>query len=273
MLDTTLTPPSAGTVERWAFDYILTRELDEKLAPPPMPDAWETAPAARRLARPGRASTLRVVPKSAKTPGPEALRKPALRAQLIHTFLHHELQAAELMAWALLAFADAPSAFRRGLARILLDEVRHMKLYAEHLASLGHRYGEFPVRDWFWERIPTAPTAMHFVAVMGIGFEGGNLDHTARFAALFRSFGDELGVQVQERICAEEVSHVQFALHWFSRWAGCADFSTWTRHLPPPLSPLLMRGKTLNVADRLRSGLSPEFLDELERWSARAPGS
>jgi uncharacterized ferritin-like protein (DUF455 family) len=177
------------------------------------------------------------------------------------------------MAWALLAFADAPRPFRSGLVHIALEEVRHMGLYREHLASLGHQYGDFPVRDWFWERIPASPTAMHFVAVMGIGFEGGNLDHTARFAAHFRAIGDELGAVVQERICAEEVHHVRFALRWFSRWAGCADFTVWAQHLPPPLSPLLMRGKSLNVADRLRSGMSPEFLDELARWSARAPGS
>src|SRR2546430_3572368 len=44
--------------------------------------------------------SLDVVIRSAKSPGPVALRSARRRAQLVHTFLHHELQAAELMAWA-----------------------------------------------------------------------------------------------------------------------------------------------------------------------------
>jgi len=262
-----------GTVERWAWDYVLGTCLDAKLSPPPVPSQWEVSPPARRIERPGRPAALTLSAHSMKTPGPEALRSPARRAQLVHTFLHHELQAAELMAWALLAFPDTPRAFRGGLVHIALDEVKHMGLYRDYLAVLGYRFGDFPVRDWFWERVPASLTPAHFVAVLGVGFEGANLDHTARFAERFRAVEDEAGARIQEQVCAEEIPHVRFALRWFRRWTQAADFSTWALHLPPPLSPILMRGKPLNVESRLRSGFSGSFLDELMQWSERAPGS
>src|SRR5690606_2426883 len=113
-------------------------------SPPPPPSEWESAAVARRLERPGRPPELRVTDRAEKTRG---LRAPLGRARAIHTFLHHELQAAELMAWAILAFPETPVAFREGLLRIALDETRHMRMYADHLARLGHRFGELPVRD------------------------------------------------------------------------------------------------------------------------------
>ncbi|MGK3990597.1 DUF455 family protein [Sorangium sp. So ce136] len=306
-------PPPPGTVERWAWDYILSTDLEHKLAPPPVPSAWESdaaPPPPRRIERPGRPAELRISARAQKSPGPEALRNPARRAQLFHAFLHHELQAAELMAWAVLAFPETPRAFRGGLVRIALDEVRHMQLYARYLAAIGHRFGELPVRDWFWSRVPAAASPAQFVAVMGMGLEGGNLDHTARFAERFRAIGDVEGAELTERVCAEEIPHVRFGVRWFRRFTqssgsaahgappgqsegappgqgegappgqsegasrgGPIDFETWVRHIPPPLSPLLMRGEPMNRRDRSRSGLTEPFLDALASWTERAPGS
>src|SRR4051812_42745500 len=112
-------PLPTGTVESWASDYILALDLEHKLSPPPLPSRWEEDNVARRLASPGRPSCLTIARKSQKTPGREALRDPRRRAQVFHTFLHHELQAAELMLWALLAFPETPRAFRKGLLGIV----------------------------------------------------------------------------------------------------------------------------------------------------------
>jgi uncharacterized ferritin-like protein (DUF455 family) len=266
-------PPPEGTLDRWAFDYVRAGDLATKLERAPVSAPLDPSPVARVIDRPGRPPELVVVTRAAKSPGPEALRSPERRAQLAHTFFHHELQAAELMAWALLAFPDAPPAFRRGLARIADDEIRHMALYRDYLRALGSDVGAFPVRDWFWQRVPSAQTPLAFVSVMGIGFEGGNLDHTARFAARFRAIGDEEGARLQERIGEEEIPHVAFALHWFERWTGTTELGAWADALPAPLSPLVMRGDPLNRADPRRAGMTDGFLDELERWTARAPGS
>ena len=262
--------PPQCTVERWCWDYVLGTGLEAKFAPPPVPEAWESCPPARRLARPGRPPELRVAARSPKTPRPGALRAPAVRARMCATFLHHELQAAELMAWALLAFPATPRDFRAGLVRVLLDEVRHMRLYRAHLAQLGARVGEEPVRDWFWERVPACRDATSFVALVGLGFEGGNLEHARTFAARFRAAGDERGGALLEQVAREEVAHVAFARSWFERWTGGLEFDEWVARLPRPLTPTVLRGRPLARSARRRAGLTDAFLAALERWD---PGS
>lgn len=259
--------PPPGTVERWAFDYVASDDLAHKLAPPAPPDVWEPDPPARRLEAPGRPVELEVVSRAPRA-RPGSARG---RARLIHTFLHHELQAAELMAWALLAFPDAPRPLREGLLRIALDEIRHMGMYEAHLRTLGRRFGDFPVRDWFWERVPSCASAASYLAVMGLGFEAGNLDHAGDFARRFRDAGDDAGAAVQERVGREEVAHVRFAARWFAELEGELAFARWASRLPSPLSPGLMRGATLDRAARARAGLDDAFLDELDTWSR--PGS
>jgi uncharacterized ferritin-like protein (DUF455 family) len=256
-----------STIEAWARQFVLSTDLATKLAPPPVPKTWEKAPSACRLPSPGRPWQLGPTARAPKSPGAGALRSPERRAELMHTFLHHELQAAELMAWALLAFPETPLAFRRGLLGVLEDEVRHMGLYRDYLSSLGFTYGSFPVRDWFWERVPRCPTAAHFTALMGMGFEGGNLDHTQRFAQRLRAAGDARGAELEERIGEEEIPHVRFALAWFRKWTGGDSFSVWTTYLVPPLTPTVMRGAPINRKGRLRSGMSDRFIDDLAAWS------
>jgi uncharacterized ferritin-like protein (DUF455 family) len=264
--------PSEGTVERFAHDYVASTELAHKLAPGMPPTAWEDAPPSRRILSPGRPPSLVVTERAPKSPRAGALRDPRRRAQILHTFFHHELQAAELMAWALLAFPETPRAFRVGLLHVLADEVRHANMYAREIERLGSRIGDFPVRDWFWSRVPSARSAVEFCAVFGMGFEGANLDHAPRFAARFRDAGDEEGARVQDLVAEEEVPHVTFALRWFSRWTGGAEFSSWAACLPPPISPMLLRGDPIERKERLRAGFSEDFLDALSAWQKK-PGS
>lgn len=253
------------TVEEWARAYVESTSLAHKCTPPPAPLRWVEAPSPCDP-RPGRPPELRVSlakPRSVKL---GALRAPEARARLLHKFWHHELQAAELMCWALLRFPDTEPEFRRGLVRICRDEIRHMGLYQRHIEALGYRVGAFPVRDWFWERVPTCETPVQFVALLGMGFEAANLEHTPRFATWFRAVGDEAGAVLQERVGREEVGHVRFATRWFRRWTNGGDFDTWCASLPPPLTPLLLRGKTIQRERRLLAGMDAAFIDRLEAW-------
>jgi uncharacterized ferritin-like protein (DUF455 family) len=184
----------------------------------------------------------------------------------LHAFFHHELQAAELMCWAVLAFPDAEPEFRRGLMGICLDEIRHMNLYAAHIRALGASLGEFGIRDWFWKRVPSCQTPLEFVAVMGMGLEAANLEHAPDFATRFRAAGDEAGALIQEQIAAEEVAHVGFATRWFRRWTGGCDFETWAGQLPAPLSPWVMHGEPIADDARRRAGMSDDFVAALRAY-------
>ncbi len=258
--------PKPGTLEHWLWQYLTTTDSNWKLNPPEASGVWEDAPPRRCLESPGRPPEWNIVQKAPKTIRKGACVREEARVRLMHTFLHHELQAAELMAWAALSFPDTPLAFRRGLLKICQDEIRHMKLYQDYMQARGVSFGDHPIRDWFWSRVPKAKTPAEFVATMGIGLEGGNLDHSDRYVSWFEEVGDDEGAAMLRVVRDEEVGHVRFAAMWFTRFTGGLSFQEWAESLPKPLSPLLMKGRPMNRADRLKAGLAPEFLDLLEAY-------
>src|SRR5262245_2876481 len=257
--------PAPGTVEDWCWTLVTTCDLEGKLSPLPSPERWEDPPRARRLPFPGRPPVLRSIARAPRTPRPGALASARSRAHLVHTFLHHELQAAELFAWAILAFPRAAPEFRAGLLRLCSQELGHLALYRAHLGRLGFAVGDFPVRDWFWERVTRVEDELGFVALLGLGLEGANLEHNARFAAQFLAAGDEDGARVLERVGRDEVEHVAFARRWFERWTGAPlEYERWAAALPAPLTPSVLRGSPLNRAARMRAGFDEAFLARLE---------
>lgn len=231
---------------------------------PPRP--FELSPAPRPEVRPGRDPSLEIQARATKTPRPGALVRPQARAEVLHRFLHHELQAAELCAWAVLAYPDAPERLRRGLLAIARDELRHAGLYLQQVRRLGHDYGSFPVRDWFWERVPTASGIVEFLALVALGLEGGNLEHARDFAERLERAGDREAAATVAQVGEEEIAHVRFGRRWFERLAGPLEFEAWTARLPPPLTPLVLRGKPLHRSARRRAGQPEAFLDALEAW-------
>jgi len=258
--------PAFADVEAWAQHYVLTADLHFKVMPPAPPSHFREAAEPLRLSQPGRPPEFRAARRGERTPRLQALKEPHYRARAMHAFFHHELQAAELMCWALLAFADAELEFRKGLLGICLDEIRHMNLYREHIELLGCQIGDFGVREWFWKRVPSCPTKLAFVSVMGMGLEAANLEYAGDFAARFRAVGDEVGARIQERIAKEEIAHVGFATRWFARWTGGCDFETWAAELPPPLSPWVMHGNPIAEGPRKKAGMSAQFIAALAAY-------
>jgi uncharacterized ferritin-like protein (DUF455 family) len=258
-------PQPRDTVESWALAYISSTDLLHKRSPPPVPECWARATTPFVVpGAPGRPTELTVVPKARSGYGAKSAEA---RARTLHTFLHHELQAAELMAWAILRFRDAEDSFRQGLLRICLDEIRHLGLYAELLERRGVAWGTYPVRDWFWQRVPTCQTPLQFVSLMGLGVESANLEHAARFAEEFEQNGDWQAAELQRLVERDEINHVAFGRHWFEQWEGTLTFERWRAQLPAPLSPLLMRAVPLNHAARTRAGMSEGFLRALADWT------
>lgn len=260
--------PGSDPRADWAFEYVTTTLLSFKVSPPALPPADASSSSSPRPApsAPGRPPQLTVAPVAPKSPKLSSLGHPRQRARLFHTFWHHELQAAELMCWAYLKFDREAPEFRSGLLRICLDEIRHMRMYERHLEHLGYPVGSFEVRDWFWKRVPSASSAISFVAVMGLGLEAANLEHSERYATALELAGDPIASEIQRTVGREETSHVAFGRYWFERWQGELSFDAWQRHLPPPLSPLLMRGMPLNREARRQAKLPEQFLDALAAW-------
>lgn len=255
------------TVQAWAHAYITSTDLQVKLTPPPRPSMWATEATPVRVPAPGRPQAWSKTGRVRKLRKGGAFAQPERRAELVARMFGHELQAAELMAWALLAFPETPEAYKRGLMKIMDDEIRHMNMYAEYLHSLDFSPLDFPSRDWFWERIPSVKDALSFCATMGIGFEGGNLDHATKFVQQFRAVGDSIGASMIEKVHEEEIPHVRFAMHWFEKWSGPLSFEQWRLHLPAPLSPWVMKGDPLDRTGRLQAGFEASFLGELEQWT------
>lgn len=263
---TTSAAPREGTLERWAFDLVTSDQLTHKRAPGTPPAARDPGFSPLRLEAPGRPTEVQRVARRRKTPRAGALVSPVRRAELLHVFAHHELQAAELFAWAMLAFADAPDAFVRGLSALACDEARHFAAYELELARLGHPFGSFPVRDWFWKHVPALRTPASFCAFVGLGLESANLDHTQRFESELRAAGDARAAELTESIGREEIAHVRFAARWFRTFTGTLDFDTFLASLPAPLSPMLFRGRPLDRAARADAGWPDAMMDALDRW-------
>jgi uncharacterized ferritin-like protein (DUF455 family) len=262
------------SLEFWAYSALTEDTLSLRRKLPTVPATTDAPRRAAALAfdaralRPTRPAPLRVIDRAEKLPThPEALRSPRQRAMVLHTFAHHELQALELMCWAILTWPETPAAFRRGLAQIACDESRHMDAYLNRCESLGFSWGFIGVRDWFWQRLAHCESPAHYVATMAIGFEGANLDHTERFATLFSQAGDHESAELIARVGEEELPHVRFGKLWFERFVGRFDAQTWREHLVSPLSPWIMHGPQINREDRHRAGMDDHFIAELAAYT------
>src|SRR4051794_8227199 len=90
----------------FARTVLLAEDLDVKLAPPAgeLTDADPGPPF--RAEGPGRPPNLRFRTRIA-VPSLEGMHDPAQRRRILHALANHELQAAELFAWALLEIGRA----------------------------------------------------------------------------------------------------------------------------------------------------------------------
>lgn len=258
-----MNPAEPVTIESWCERLVTTRVVAEKLTPPSAPAVFESEPRDRPSLLPGRPESWRVVDRAERPP--RSLTEPAARARLLHILAHHELQAAELFAFGVLTYPQTPREFRSGLLRLCEDELRHLRLLTERIEALGSSFGEHPVRDWFWKRVPTCPSPESFVALMGLGLEAANLEHSARLGAALRQAGDEASARVLDQIEREEVAHVAFARRWFEEFTGePLEYTRWKAALPPPLTPSILKGEPIAREARRRAGLSQAFIDALE---------
>ncbi len=253
-------------IRDFARTVLLTEDLGLKLAPAPGGLTDEHPGPPERLLEPGRPPHLRFATRI-EVPSIEGFHDPAQRRRILHALANHEFQAAELFAWALLAFPDTPSKFRRGLLKILDDEQRHTRMYIARLEDARARFGDYPVNGYFWGKVEAITSPLRFLCAMSLTFENANLDHTTEYAEAARRAGDGKTAAVIERVHLDEIEHVRFGWTWLQVFKE-EDESAWDAYqanLTWPLRPAKARGRTFRREGREAAGLDAEFIRRLEQ--------
>jgi uncharacterized ferritin-like protein (DUF455 family) len=198
-------------------------------------------------------------------PHPSTFQVAGKRAIAHHILANHELQALEVMAWVLLAFPDAPTEFRLGLAEVMADEQRHTRMHADHAAALGIRFGELPVNCYIWKKSQEFQSVLDYLAGIPLTFEGRNLDHTLEFEEYFETAGDSKSAAIMKAIHQDEIHHVAFGLKWLRllKPADQTDWDAYCEHLHWPLRPEKSIGDVFHLEPRIAAGMTPEFIDQL----------
>ena len=257
----------------YALRVLLATDLAEKLAPPESPFTDAAAGQPLRPDLPGRPEHLQVAARKASPamPKPGALVHSEKRGIAHHLMANHELQAAEVMAMVLLAFPNAPPAFRLGLAEILRDEQRHTRMHARRAAELGVPFGSRPVNAYLWAKSRAFGSVLDYIAGLPLVFEQHNLDHSLEFERHFLAVGDDRSAAIVRAIHRDEIGHVAFGLEWLRRLKdpACSDFDAWTAHLAWPLRAEKAADAGFDRTSRRAAGLDEEFLDRLADAVAR----
>jgi uncharacterized ferritin-like protein (DUF455 family) len=248
--------------------------LATKLAPPEE-DLYDDRPGpSLRLAEPARIDALRIANRGLKMPKLPSMQQPTFRASAHHIMANHELQALEVMAWTLCAFPDAPTPFRLGVIKIMLDEQRHTRMHLARLRELGHLFGDWPVNGHVWLRCRDSQNLLDYLACLPLTFEGGNLDHSLEFANAFDQAGASQSRDVMRAIHIDEIDHVAFGVHWLRQLkpAALSDWETYITHLRWPMSPYRAKGNVFQRQARLEAGMTADFIDGVEQTSRSKPG-
>jgi uncharacterized ferritin-like protein (DUF455 family) len=140
------------------------------------------------------------------------------RAALMHAVAHIELNAVDLALDAAWRFAGMPPDYYRDWLRIAAEEAHHFCLVRDHLATLGHAYGDFDAHNGLWEMVQrTADDIVARMALVPRTLEARGLDATPPMQQRLAQAGDHAAVAVLDVILRDEVGHVAVGNHWY-RW-------------------------------------------------------
>jgi len=194
----------AAAVREWSTALAPQAALDAQamLAEPAGLPAWPARPA---LVAPSR------------LPQRSAL-DPAGRAALLHAVAHIEYNAIALALDAVWRFAGLPPTYYLDWARVAGEEALHFQLLAQHLATLGHSYGDFDAHGGLWAMAErTRGDALARMALVPRTLEARGLDVTPAMREKFARAGDLRAAQILDVILRDEIGHVAIGNRWY-RW-------------------------------------------------------
>jgi uncharacterized ferritin-like protein (DUF455 family) len=194
------------------------------------------------------------------------------RAALLHAVAHIEYNAIALALDAAWRFAGMPRAYYLDWARVAGEEALHFSLLQQHLATLGHAYGDFAAHDGLWTMAErTRSDTLARMALVPRTLEARGLDVTPAMRARFARAGDARAAEILDVILRDEIGHVAIGNRWY-RWLcerdGLDPLQAYARlarehRAPRPKPPF-------NLEARRAAGFDA---DELAALDAAARGS
>jgi uncharacterized ferritin-like protein (DUF455 family) len=254
-------------LREWATRILGADTLEEKLLDPleltdhqPGPPLlWETP------TRPPGMDFKRHTHKE-KLPSFPDLNDPDKRAVCLHRFAGHELLAVEIMAYALLAFPQAPKHFRRGVANTLREEQGHVRLYMIRMEEMGLKFGDLPLYRHFWSHVPFLTSPLRYISVMSLTFEMANLDFAPLYGKSFAKVGDEASAKLMQTILEDEIKHVSFGWQWLRKLKQTeqTEWESWRENVPSLVTPGRARGATFHADHRKLAGIPDDWIVKLK---------
>lgn len=175
---------------------------------------WAPADLPGRPARPELVPPIQVKQRSVQTPQG--------RAVLLHALAHIEFNAINLALDAIWRYPGLPAAFYRDWFKVAREEAYHFDLLNRHLATLGHRYGDFPAHNGLWDMAArTGNDLLARLALVPRTLEARGLDASPLIRSKLAQAGDAEGAAILDIILRDEIGHVAIGNHWYRHF--CAE--------------------------------------------------
>lgn len=255
-------------LRQWALHILSSSELDDKLWIPDEITDFDPGPV-YFFDEPARATHLRFQKKTRNQRLPPFHEHGSEHARMLclHRFCGHELLAVELLAFAALAYPQAPKGYRRSLIHHLREEQSHVRLYRHRLQALGSDLGHEPLFRHFWGSTGHLHSVETFISYMNLTIEQANLDFSPMFLASFLRHGDLESAKVMQTIFEDEIGHVRLGMHWIQRLIPEADsqmlYETWQEKTPPSADLNRAMGYVCHSAPRLAAGIPKAWIDQI----------
>jgi len=251
---------------------LLNPNISDKLLSPSVVKCFKPEVNLEIPVTPVRANEIKFSNERSKFPKPGSLTNDENKAKALHFFANHELLAIEMMAAAIIKFANtvSESEFKKiclGLLSAIKDEQKHFKLYVLRMKELGLKFGDVPVNDFFWRYFSQLNSFQEFFSIMSLTFESANLDFAHYYAKVFRELGDEKTANILEIIYEDELKHVRLGAFWVENLEKHKDlWRAYIDSLPVGITPARSKGISFDKNHRKKAGLPVEFIKNLESF-------
>lgn len=135
---------------------------------------------------------------------------------LIHALTHIEANAINLALDMVWRFAGQGPDFYQQWMQVAREEALHFRLLAQHLGTLGMRYGDLCAHNGLWDMAErTKSDLLARLALVPRTLEARGLDVTPSIRKKLVSIGDQDGAKILDIILRDEIGHVAVGNHWY----------------------------------------------------------